>query len=68
MREETAMIKLMQLEWKKLRQGSVIIEVIFYLLIIPLLPVFFIKVVSAEFGQSYAAVIDLNMAIHMGYI
>ncbi|MFG6150351.1 MULTISPECIES: ABC transporter permease [Halobacillus] len=64
----TSIIKLMRLEWKKLKQKSVISEAIIYPLIIMLLPVFFIEVVSADFGQSYAAVIDLNMSIHMGFI
>jgi len=62
------MIKLMQLEWKKLKQKQVIGEVIIYPLIIIFLPVFFIKFVSADFGQSYAVVIDLNLYIQMGYI
>lgn len=62
------MTKLMRLEWRKLKQKSVISEVVVYLLIIMFLPLFFIEVVSADFGRSYAAVIDLNMAIQMGYI
>lgn len=62
------MTKLMRLEWRKLKQKSVISEVVVYLLIIMYLPLFFIEVVSADFGRSYAAVIDLNMAIQMGYI
>lgn len=62
------MIKLMRLEWKKLKQKSVISEVIIYLLIVMFMPVFFIKVVSADFGQSYATFIELNMAVQMGYV
>ncbi|MGP4080676.1 ABC transporter permease [Pseudalkalibacillus sp. R45] len=58
----------MQLEWKKLKQKSVIGEVFIYPLIIMFLPVLFIEVVSPEFGQSYAEVIDLNMSIQMGFI
>jgi len=62
------MIKLIRLEWKKLKQKSVISEVIIYPLIIMFLPVFFIETVSADFGQSYATVIELNLAVQMGFI
>ncbi|MFA1819748.1 ABC transporter permease [Virgibacillus oceani] len=62
------MIKLMQLEWKKLKQKQVIGEVIIYPLILMFMPVFFIEAVSPEFGQSYAAVIELNLYIQMGFI
>src|SRR5690625_299867 len=62
------MIKLMRLEWKKLKQKSVISEVIIYPLILMFLPVFFIESVSADFGQSYATVIELNLAVQMGFI
>ncbi len=62
------MIKLMRLEWKKLKQKSVIGEMIIYPLIIMFLPVFFIESVSADFGQSYAAIIELNSIIQMGFI
>ncbi|SHN30011.1 ABC transporter permease [Gracilibacillus kekensis] len=62
------MIKLMRLEWKKLKQKSVIGEMICYPLILMFLPVFFIEAVSADFGQSYAAVIELNLFIQMGSI
>lgn len=62
------MIKLMRLEWKKLKQKSVIGEMIIYPLIIMFLPVFFIKIVSADFGQSYAAIIELNSIVQMGFI
>src|SRR5690625_1801581 len=62
------MIKLMRLEWKKLKQKSVIGEAIIYPLILMFLPVFFIKVVHADFGQNYATVIELNLAIQMGII
>lgn len=58
----------MRLEWKKLKQKSVICEVIIYPLILMFLPVFFIEVVSTEFGRSYATVIELNLAIQMGYV
>lgn len=62
------MIKLMRLEWKKLKQKSVIGEVIVYPLIIMFLPIFFIEVLNYDFGQSYAAVIELNFFIQMGII
>lgn len=62
------MIKLMRLEWRKLKQKSVIGEVIVYPLIIMFLPIFFIEVLNYDFGQSYAAVIELNFFIQMGFI
>lgn len=62
------MVKLMRLEWKKLKQTMVIGEMITYPLIIMFLPVFFIEVVGADYGQSYRTMIDLNMAIQMGII
>ena len=62
------MIKLIRLEWKKLKQKSVISEVIIYPLILMFLPVFFIEAVSADFGQSYATVIELNLAVQMGFV
>ncbi len=58
----------MQLEWKKLKQKSVISEVIIYTLILMFLPVFFIKAVSTDFGQNYATVIDLISEIQKGFI
>ncbi|WP_174613702.1 ABC transporter permease [Virgibacillus ihumii] len=62
------MIKLMRLEWQKLKQKSVIVEVIIYSLIPLFLPVFFIEFVSADFGRSYATVIDLILACQVGFI
>ncbi|MBW8348471.1 ABC transporter permease [Bacillus sp. IITD106] len=62
------MTKLMILEWRKLKQKSVIGEVVIYLLIIMFLPLFFIEIISADYGLSYATVIDLNMSIQKGFI
>ncbi|WP_077326373.1 ABC transporter permease [Virgibacillus siamensis] len=62
------MIKLMRLEWSKLKQKSVIGEVVVYPLILMFLPVFFIEGVSGDFGKSYAAVIELNSAIQVAFI
>lgn len=58
----------MRLEWKKLKQKSVIGEAICYPLILMFLPVFFIESVSGDFGQSYATAIELNLAIQVGFI
>lgn len=60
--------KLMLLEWKKLNQKSVIIELIIYWLILFFMPTFFIKVAMPVFGQSYNAAIELNWFIQMGMI
>ncbi|MED3574293.1 ABC transporter permease [Cytobacillus praedii] len=62
------MFKLMKLEWGKLRQKSIIGEVVIYLLIVMFLPTFFIKMVIADFGQSYAAMIELILPIQMGFV
>ena len=60
------MFKLMRLEWKKLKQRSVISEVIIYWLILMFFPVFFIKMVMPFFGQSYAAAIELKFVYTNG--
>ncbi|MFS0872860.1 ABC transporter permease [Paenibacillus xylanilyticus] len=67
------MLKLIELEWRKLERKKVIGEAITYWLILMLLPVFFLKVVFADmpnvrFGESYAAALDLMIAIQMGFI
>ncbi|RDU38706.1 ABC transporter permease [Neobacillus piezotolerans] len=62
------MFKLMRLEWKKLKRLSVISEVIIYWLILMFMPVFFIKMVMPDFGQNYAAAIELNSFTQMGFI
>lgn len=62
------MIKLMQLELKKLKHKSVISEVVIYLLILLFIPLLFIKVVSSDFGQNYATFLELNTFIQMGFV
>ncbi|MEW4429864.1 MULTISPECIES: ABC transporter permease [Paenibacillus] len=67
------MLKLIELEWKKLERKKVIGEAITYWLILMFLPIFFLKVVFADmpivrFGESYAAALDLMIAIQMGFI
>ncbi|MBS4219586.1 ABC transporter permease [Bacillus sp. FJAT-49711] len=62
------MFKLMLLEWRKLKRLSVIGEVIIYWLILMFMPLFFIKMVMPDFGESYAAAIELNLFIQMGFI
>lgn len=61
------MFKLILLEWKKLKHRSVISEVIIYWLILMFMPVFFIKMVMPVLGQNYAAAIELNFFIQMGF-
>ncbi|MGF9699928.1 ABC transporter permease [Paenibacillus sp. MABNR03] len=67
------MLKLIELEWKKLERKKVIGEAITYWLILMFLPIFFLKVVFADmpsvrFGESYAAALDLMIAMQMGFI
>ncbi|WP_282139758.1 ABC transporter permease [Cytobacillus oceanisediminis] len=62
------MFKLMELEWRKLKQKMVIGEMIIYLGILMFLPVFFIKMVMADFGQNYSAVIQLIVSIQLGFV
>lgn len=62
------LFNLMKLEWGKLRQKSIIGEVVIYLLIVMFLPTFFIKMVIPDFGQSYASMIELILPIQMGFV
>ncbi|MCA0756718.1 ABC transporter permease [Paenibacillus sp. N4] len=67
------MIKLIELEWRKLDRKKVFGEVIIYWVILMFLPVFFLKVVFADnpavhFGESYGAAIDLMLPIQMGFL
>ncbi|MBS4192162.1 ABC transporter permease [Bacillus sp. FJAT-49705] len=62
------MTKLIQMEWKKLNQKTVWMELLIYMLILIFFPAFFIKVAMPAFGQSYAAAIELNGFIQMGYV
>lgn len=62
------MTKLMLLEWRKLNRLTVISEIIIYSVILMLLPTFFIKVILPDMGHSYAAAIELNGFIQMGFI
>jgi ABC-type transport system involved in multi-copper enzyme maturation permease subunit len=62
------MIKLMQLEWKKLQQTTVIMEMIVYPLLLIFVTWFFIENVFPEHGQSYAAFIEFNLIVQMGLV
>ncbi|WP_010096361.1 ABC transporter permease [Ornithinibacillus scapharcae] len=62
------MVKLIWLEWKKLKRQTVISEIIIYMLIIMIMPVFFINAVMPAFGESYASAIELNFYIQMGFV
>ncbi|MEK5100674.1 ABC transporter permease [Cytobacillus sp. FSL M8-0252] len=62
------MFKLMELEWRKLKQKMVMGEIIIYAGILMFMPIFFIKMVSADFGRSYATIIQLILAIQMGWV
>ena len=57
--EVVKLAKLMELEWRKLKQKTVISEIILYWGILMFLPMFFIKMVNGDFGQSYSAIIQL---------
>lgn len=67
------MIKLIELEWRKLERKKIIGEAIIYWVLIMFLPAFFLKVVFADmpnvrFGESYAAAIELMLPIQMGFL
>lgn len=65
--EVAKLVKLMALEWKKLKRKMVISEVVIYTLVIMFMPMIFIRTLP-EFGQSYETVITLMMSIQMGFI
>jgi ABC-type transport system involved in multi-copper enzyme maturation permease subunit len=70
---EIRLIKLIELEWRKLETKKVIGELIVYWAILMFLPVIFLKVVFADipvvyFNESYAAAIDLMLPIQMGFL
>ena len=67
------MIKLMELEWRKLEQKKVLGEVITYWVILMFFPVLFLDVIAPKsgllhFGQSYSDAITLMAAIQMGLV
>ncbi|MFS0673460.1 ABC transporter permease [Ornithinibacillus sp. 179-J 7C1 HS] len=62
------MANLMKLEWRKLKQASVIRELVIYWVILMFLPVFFIKMVSADFGQSVDALFTLILSVQVGFV
>lgn len=66
--EVVKLAKLMELEWRKLKQKTVISEIIIYWGILMFLPMFFIKMVNGDFGQSYSAIIQLILSMQMGFV
>lgn len=58
----------MKLEWRKLKQKSIIGEVVIYLVILMFIPVFFIKVVSADFGKDFDTLFTLMQSVQRGMI
>ncbi|MBB3113977.1 ABC-type transport system involved in multi-copper enzyme maturation permease subunit [Paenibacillus phyllosphaerae] len=67
------MIKLIELEWRKLERKKVMGEVVIYLAILMFLPVFLLKVAFADmpevpFGNSYAEAMGLMLPIQLGFI
>ncbi|MBO0998614.1 ABC transporter permease [Bacillus sp. SD075] len=62
------MVKLMELEWRKLKQKMILSELIIYWGILMFLPLFFIKMVSSEFGQSYSTIIQLMISMQLGFV
>ncbi|WP_459734668.1 ABC transporter permease [Peribacillus sp. N1] len=62
------LVKLMELEWRKLKRKMILSELIIYWGILMFLPMFFIKMVSAEFGQSYSTIIQLMMSMQLGFV
>ena len=66
--EVEKLVKLMELEWRKLKQKTVISEIIIYWGILMFLPMFFIKMVNVDFGQSYSTIIPLILSMQMGFV
>ncbi|SFE11259.1 ABC-2 family transporter protein [Paenibacillus catalpae] len=67
------MLKLIELEWRKLERKKVIGEVVIYWAILMFLPVFFLQVVFADmpevtYAESYAAMMKLMLPIQMGFL
>ncbi|MEI3606164.1 ABC transporter permease [Pseudogracilibacillus sp. SE30717A] len=62
------MNKLVKLEWIKLKQKSILGEIVIYLSILMLLPLFFIKMVSADFGQNFDSLFELIKSIQRGMV
>lgn len=67
------MIKLIELEWRKLERKKVIGEVIIYWAILMVMPFFFLHVVFADvpgvrFHESYDAAFELMLPIQMGFL
>lgn len=64
----SSLIKLMELEWRKLKKKTIYGEVLTYIVILLFVPLFFIKNIDAAFGSSYDAVFTLiDLSIRMGY-
>lgn len=66
--EVEKLVKLMELEWRKLKRKMILSELIIYWGILMFLPMFFIKMVSAEFGQSYSTIIQLMISMQLGFV
>lgn len=67
------MIKLIELEWRKLERKKVIGEAIIYWVVLMFLPALLLKLVFVEsstfhFGESYAAAMGLLLPIQMGLL
>lgn len=67
------MIKLIELEWRKLERKKVIGEAIIYWVVLMFLPALLLKVVFADsstldFGDSYSAAMGLMLPIQMGLL
>lgn len=62
------MFKYMRLEWKKLDTRNVIAEAGVYLILLMVLPTFFMMKVLPAFGQSYTLAMELNSYIQLGFV
>lgn len=62
------MNKLVKLEWRKLKQKSILVEVAIYWFILMLLPAFFIKIISADFSQNFDSLFELIQSIQRGLV
>ncbi|MCJ8014568.1 ABC transporter permease [Paenibacillus sp. KQZ6P-2] len=62
------LFKLMGLEWRKLKQSMIMIELAIYLLVMLFLPTFFVKTVNPDFGKSFDSFFVLMQSIQMGWV
>lgn len=66
--EVLKLTKLMKLEWMKLKQKTIMSELIIYWLILMFLPLFFIKMINSDFGQNIDSLFTLILSVQVGFV